>query len=212
MLALKKSQLLSSEQKTRIDKCNYESIYLLESIINNNDITLKLSGSTLNIYTISIYNSIISCDCPDFKKCKLKNIYCKHICFVICFIGKIYNYETFNRNILNKEELETIHSRLLDNCSNDPDIIWEYIINKYNTIKNTENKFIIKELPIIESECSICFDNINNNDKLVKCPECKNVFHCECMQKWLKINKTCVLCRNDIWKQFKNNEYLNISD
>ena len=101
MISLRKSFLLSFEQKKRIDKCSYECIYLLETKFNDNGFILKLSGSTLNIYTVKLYNNILNCDCMD----NTKNIYCKHIYFVICFIGQIYNEDTFTRNYLNDNEI-----------------------------------------------------------------------------------------------------------
>ena len=204
MLVLKKSNLISLEQKRRINRSSYECLYLLESIITGHSFILKIIGSTLNVYTIKLVDNILSCNCMD----KLKNIYCKHICFVICSIGKIYDEETFNRNSLSDKEVQSIYKRINNNCDNDPNIIWKYIIDKYNIIKNTENKFDKKESININSECSICYDNLNNDDNLAKCPYCKNAFHISCIEKWIKINKTCVLCRNNIWKEF--NKYLNL--
>ena len=48
-------------------------------------------------------------------------------------------------------------------------------------------------------------DKLTNaeNDKLIKCPECKNISHLECMEKWLSVgNLTCVYCRSDVWKDY----------
>lgn len=208
MISIRKSTLLSFEQKKRINKCSYECIYLLESILLDNGFILKLSGSTLNIYTVTLFNNILDCDCMDNTK---KNIYCKHICFVICFIGQIYNEDTFNRNYLNASEIKSIIDRLHTNCDNDPNIIWEYIIDKYNNIKNTENKFCEKNKLNTQCECTICCDILHENQNLAQCPDCKNIFHNKCVEEWLKINKNCVLCRSTIWKDFKSSKYLNIS-
>ena len=56
--------------------------------------------------------------------------------------------------------------------------------------------------------CPICFLDIED-EELVKCPECKNVIHLECMEKWLEMgNKTCVYCRSNVWKNYNlNDEY-----
>ena len=207
MLSLRKSTLLSHEQKKRLDKCSYECIYLLEIKFLSTGFTLKICGSTLNIYTVTLDDNILKCDCLD----KINNTYCKHICFVICFIGNIYDEETFNRNCVNDNEIKSICSRLHNNCDNDPNIIWEYILGKYNGIKNTKNNFSKENSLNIGTDCSICYEILEQDDNnIVKCPSCKNAFHNNCMRKWIKTNKTCVICRSDIWKEFKNNKYLNI--
>lgn len=41
--------------------------------------------------------------------------------------------------------------------------------------------------------CSICFENINND--YVVCSCCNNNFDYECLKQWLDINSTCPLCR-----------------
>jgi hypothetical protein len=209
MLSLRKSTLLSREQRERVNKCSYECIYLLETKFNDNEFTLKISGSNLNIYTVRLFDNTLKCDCLD----KLNNTYCKHICFVICFIGQIYNEDTFNRNYLNDNEIKSIFERLHNNCDNDPNIIWKYIIDKYNNIKNDENKFCKENSININTDCSICYEILKEDDNNIsKCPVCKNAFHDVCIQDWLKINKNCVLCRDDIWKEFKNNKYLNMDN
>ena len=50
--------------------------------------------------------------------------------------------------------------------------------------------------------CSICLDNIilsNISDNIIL--DCQHIFHKKCVNKWLKISKTCPLCR----KTHKNN-------
>ena len=209
MLSLRKSNLLTKEQKKRIDKCSYESIYLLDTEFNDNNFIIKLSGSTLNIYTVILFDNTLICDCMD----KFKNTYCKHICFVICFIGQIYTEETFTRKYLNNNEIKSINDRLYNNCDNDPNIIWKYLLDKYNNIKNNKdnkNKFCKENSININTDCSICY-NILKED-ISKCPKCKNAFHDICIKKWLEISETCALCRDDIWKEFKNNKYLNMNN
>ena len=102
----------------------------------------------------------------------------------------IVSQSSYNYNHFSKRRKE--NKRINNNCDNDPNIIWKYIIDKYNIIKNTENKFDKKESININSECSICYDNLNNDDNLAKCPYCKNAFHIECIFK--NDNKTCMGC------------------
>ena len=60
-------------------------------------------------------------------------------------------------------------------------------------------------------ECSICFDDINENDK--KILNCNHVYHEECIEKWFSINHQCPLCRKSKFdktmKEFEENYYMN---
>ena len=103
MNSLLKTILISSEQKTRISKCHYQSIYLLEKTKTYDSIILKVSGSTLNVYTVTIKDLVITCDCPDSYHMH-EIIFCKHICFVICVIGKIYDDNIFIKGRLTEDE------------------------------------------------------------------------------------------------------------
>ena len=38
-------------------------------------------------------------------------------------------------------------------------------------------------------ECLICFDEMKQNEKLLKCKLCKNTVHTKCFNEWCKINK-----------------------
>ena len=51
---------------------------------------------------------------------------------------------------------------------------------------------------IVEKECSICKDNIDDRD-LVRLP-CKHYFHKDCINEWFEIRNTCPLCRKIIDK------------
>ena len=50
------------------------------------------------------------------------------------------------------------------------------------------------------NECSICFDNINNEE--IKKLECGHIFHKKCINDWLKINPICPYCRKYTLKFF----------
>ena len=40
--------------------------------------------------------------------------------------------------------------------------------------------------------CAICLTNVNEE---IKCPQCKTVYHSDCIYKWININPSCPLCR-----------------
>lgn len=53
-----------------------------------------------------------------------------------------------------------------------------------------------------KNTCIICHINYNNNDKITYL-DCNHYYHKECCDEWLKINKTCPMCRQAVI--FKNN-------
>ena len=100
MNELLKSDKICLNQKSRITKAQYQCFYLLHTEYTEEEVNLKITGSTLNVYTVKIKNNMIKCDCPDKFNCYSKKIYCKHVCFVICLIGKIYTEDIFVNKIL----------------------------------------------------------------------------------------------------------------
>ncbi|MCL7030366.1 hypothetical protein MKW94_009159, partial [Papaver nudicaule] len=46
-------------------------------------------------------------------------------------------------------------------------------------------------------ECSICLANYTDNEELRELP-CAHFFHVDCVDKWLKENVSCPLCKCDI--------------
>ncbi|XP_010537938.1 PREDICTED: E3 ubiquitin-protein ligase At1g63170 [Tarenaya hassleriana] len=48
-----------------------------------------------------------------------------------------------------------------------------------------------------DAVCCICLARYADNDELRELP-CTHVFHVECVDKWLKINATCPLCKSEI--------------
>ena len=41
-------------------------------------------------------------------------------------------------------------------------------------------------------KCVICLTDVNEE---IKCPQCKTVYHSDCIYKWIRINPSCPLCR-----------------
>lgn len=48
-----------------------------------------------------------------------------------------------------------------------------------------------------DAVCCICLGKYANNDELKELP-CSHFFHKECVDKWLKINATCPLCKAEV--------------
>jgi hypothetical protein len=67
------------------------------------------------------------------------------------------------------------------------------------------------EKPSCDKECSICFCELQPEDKTNILP-CQHVFHDSCVIKWLKNKRTCPLCRSDTIKPYKFNKNIELSD
>jgi hypothetical protein len=63
--------------------------------------------------------------------------------------------------------------------------------------KKALNKYIVE---LKKHECSICLENnFENSDPLRKLG-CDHIFHKHCIKDWMKLNKTCPLCRKEVKK------------
>lgn len=45
--------------------------------------------------------------------------------------------------------------------------------------------------------CSICYDEVKEGEEIIHLP-CKHNFHGECIKEWLKKEKVCPLCKQEI--------------
>ena len=57
-------------------------------------------------------------------------------------------------------------------------------------------KYKYSKVKCTEDECVICTDPIHN--EYVPRFVCNHMFHSKCIQKWMKINKYCPICRKDL--------------
>ena len=212
------------DQEKRYDKIFQEEFYLLDIIRDVNMITYCVSGSTANIYNIKLKeNNTLECNCPDGKVwAKAKKCVCKHICFILCKVVKIFMKEDsndfyyFETLKLNEDDF----SKLCDyEMSDNSCVVNEEYMKRYKllmiNIDKGEDIFIQKKEVTDEDNCAICFDDfMTHKNKNVECPTCHNVIHIKCIQKWLNMGKNnCVYCRSDIWKYFSNSnndKYKNI--
>ena len=48
-----------------------------------------------------------------------------------------------------------------------------------------------------DKTCSICLSDFNNEDK-VSITECDHIYHNDCIKKWLRINNTCCICKQEL--------------
>ncbi|XP_010558069.1 PREDICTED: RING-H2 finger protein ATL66-like [Tarenaya hassleriana] len=46
-----------------------------------------------------------------------------------------------------------------------------------------------------ESECCICLGGFEDGDKVKVLPQCRHCYHCECVDRWLRSESSCPICR-----------------
>lgn len=51
-------------------------------------------------------------------------------------------------------------------------------------------------------KCLICLTNIENSFCFLNC-NCRGIYHTNCIDHWLQINRKCPTC-NKVFRQFKN--------
>lgn len=214
-----KSEISNYQQVKRIEKVYNEEYYVLDSKLELEKIKIFISGSTQNVYEITIYKDTckIWCDCPDMKSfSKRFDCICKHCCFVLLKIGKIYDSEPIVTKKINQRYQEIIIERLSQNELKNVELSMKYM-NMKDSDSNSElktSKFDSSTKELTEDdECPICYDLLISTD-VKSCPECKNYVHSACINKWLKVKSTCVLCRSDCWSSFnkktEEKEYISL--
>jgi len=64
----------------------------------------------------------------------------------------------------------------------------------------------VKEEEHLTKNCSICLEDfeIKDSDIITELPECKHVFHHECIKKWLLLDRHCPYCRREAHTEICN--------
>lgn len=71
-----------------------------------------------------------------------------------------------------------------------------YRASKENVPSSTDNSSIYSISPE-DAQCTICLVEYEDGAKIKKLP-CDHHFHADCIDEWLRLNKTCPLCVRDI--------------
>jgi len=106
----------------------------------------------------------------------------------------IYNIENNDENHI----YFNIGFEIIDDNNNEDDNI-NYFKNckTINEIIGKSHK-IKKDDSITEENCFICMEKYNINEYKRILPLCKHYFHKKCIDKWLKKNASCPICRDKI--------------
>uniref|UniRef100_A0A0A0LEU3 RING-type domain-containing protein n=1 Tax=Cucumis sativus TaxID=3659 RepID=A0A0A0LEU3_CUCSA len=69
------------------------------------------------------------------------------------------------------------------------------VINGYPKILYSEAKLERKLESAATNGCSICLVDYKDDDVLRLLPDCGHLFHCGCIDPWLRLNPSCPVCR-----------------
>lgn len=192
------------------------NIKLCGIYFNKSNKLIRLLGESNLVYQITISNNgNFECNCPYYIK---NNTNCKHIYFLFFTLFKIFNKwessnskiylkrykhyslisydDTFINSKLNEislllfnKNVKMYYFKLLDQKLFELD-------NSYVNIKDKQkfifNKYHCNNIESKNLKCSICLTNDNLD---FSCFKCNNKFHQKCINKWIKINPTCPICR-----------------
>ena len=80
-------------------------------------------------------------------------------------------------------------------------LIEDIVVGDGNEAKDHNKVVVIEE--ISEEPCSICLEPLYDkealeNNKPVISLKCNHMFHKECLDPWIKTNKNCPLCKNNV--------------
>lgn len=196
------------KQNERLNRALKQRMYLLEVFKNNDkDWSFVVEGFSGNNYGLIFAEKGMSCGCPDFKQ---RGRICKHMYFIL---GRVF----INKTILNALKMKA-NVNIYDYS--------EYFEGQIETFLNKTNDTtdkIKKKIKIKDDEkekekdndedkepCSICFEEFGN-ELVYDCEVCKKQIHKECMDRWLKHNKSCVLCRSP-WNMKRNKDIIESDD
>lgn len=158
------------------------------------------------------------CSCPDHKfNSGKKNMVCKHICFLVCRVGRIFDPAFFQSKQLTEEQFvgfkERVSQAVIFSAVGSAAAVAAVVSAEptappLSPPRSSNSKFRnITRTLTDEDMCPICYDcactNTSDISGLVSCPDCANVMHKECMEVWLERNHTCVYCRSHVWRQYR---------
>lgn len=142
------------------------------------------------------------CSCPDHKfNSTKKNMCCKHICFLVCRVGKLYDPPFFETKQLTVEQFEAFKIK----AENTQQLLSDLTICRPNA-HVTQDLFHSRSKPLGEDDlCPICYDDMHTCAEVdvLSCPGCTNYVHKRCMEVWLERHDTCVYCRSETWKHYR---------
>ena len=76
-------------------------------------------------------------------------------------------------------------------------LIYQMLIHCYQPCCEYDRLCLIREVPVpIKTDCIICLDEIDTGVGSQLTCSCIQVYHTECLTKWLHIRPYCPICRH----------------
>lgn len=220
---------MDPQQKKRFNKVFKDKFYLIHRNIKGKILEFKMSGSTSNLYTVTIKDKEIRCDCPDMKSwAKRFDCVCKHCCFVLHKVLDMFDEYSyfFDTLIFTDTEMKEIRKKTISLNMKNNILVNQQFRKKYKELISGETKLKsydrTKEVGD-EDLCAICLDNFYDKKHDFQCPVCNNLTHKECVNNWFDHHDECVYCRQNIKNLYKkmydhnyveerDGDYINFSD
>jgi hypothetical protein len=200
--------LLPPDQMTRIERMRAQPLFLIAVSVEGSTYKFKVSGSTTNLYTVTVdpeakrSRNLATCDCPDyaiganFRKC-----HCKHSCFVLLKVCGMHLSLLVDGATL-PNDLDVLKERMtaVDRNRNWGGLTDASLLDKYNQIVHAD--FTVPPGHVMEA-CAICFDEQPSEETSARCQKCRNCFHRDCIGQWMatSASSACPLCRGS-WKAY----------
>ena len=218
---------MNGHQVKRYQKVLHEHYYLLDREVKRRNYVFTVSGSTKNVYHVTIYpnNKTIFCSCPDAKSwAKKQNCVCKHSLFVLYRVLKVFKgtqESFFGKLVFTNDEMERIKTSFDFLQAHLDDRVTNKVLSaRFEQTKRGEKPTAVAPQREFGDDdlCGVCYENLRDGVKRYKvCPECHNVLHEPCLNKWLESgSQLCVYCRGKVWVKTKKvsdggGDYINLS-
>ena len=84
---------------------------------------------------------------------------------------------------------------------NQPQNRRQRLIIEEEEVNYSHNRVVVRE-NVKEEICSICLEelfpeDVENANEVIEL-KCNHMFHKECLDPWIKTNKNCPLCKNNV--------------
>lgn len=168
--------IFSTQQESRYQKIFTEPLYQIDFKQQEEKNIFFISGSTKNVYEVVLKNRKFECSCPDAKTWSKKHhVVCKHICFVLFRVSKIFSKlgenvyfgfdleqssSFFETHKLNDKEQEFMDN-FLTNRQFGRDVMNDDLKAKYlERINIPSSQIFQKSTRVLQTtdECPICYD------------------------------------------------------